>query len=88
MSGNYLPYATYLTTKLTMTTHVCAACGTPLTFVIEAEESDNEGIDGAVSVAASSSAASMTETILDDVELPYGCHFHWFAAQGLESDID
>lgn len=44
-------------------------------------EPDDEDED--VSMTASSSAAVEIQTVPDDVELPCGCHFHWFGVSAL-----
>lgn len=59
----------------------CAACKEPLTVTVELDTGDGQN-SGDEAMAASSGTAAVTETVPDDVELPCGCHFHWFAIHG------
>lgn len=53
----------------------CKACGTPLTVLIQHEDSEEH--DGYLP-NASSSASKQGVLVDDDVELKCGCHFHWW----------
>lgn len=62
----------------------CAACREPLTVAVEADSGDDDD-SGEQAMAAAISNAVVTDTVVpDDVELPCGCHFHWFVIQDLE----
>ena len=65
----------------------CAACKEPLTVAVE-PDSDDDGDNRLERMTCSSSTAVIAETVPDDVELPCGCHFHWFAVQNLEMGSD
>jgi len=61
----------------------CAACKESLTATVELDTGDDQN-SGDEPMAATSGTAAVTETVPDGVELSCGCHFHWFAIQGLE----
>lgn len=46
----------------------CSACQEPLLVLIDSDSEDED-----------SKTASVGESVPDDVELPCGCHFHWYA---------
>jgi hypothetical protein len=62
----------------------CAACKEPLIVAVEPHSGDDDDDSGEEPMTAANDTTVITETVPDDVELPCGCHFHWFAIQSFE----